>query len=153
VQQVFHIIPGTLRSPIVAALVALVALMVLLVPFLLIRSLSGARTATFEVSSQGLRLKGDLYGRLIPAAELRAAEAKRVDLDMNEGLRPRQRTAGTALPGYRAGWFRLRNGEKALVYLTDPRRAVYVPTTQGYSVLLSVQETDSFVDAVHALAK
>jgi hypothetical protein len=30
---------------------------------------------------------------------------------------------------------------------------VYVPTTKGYSVLLSVQEADSFLDALHALAR
>ena len=34
-------------------------------------------------------------------------------------LRPGLRTMGTGLPGYRAGWFRLRNGEKALLYLTE----------------------------------
>jgi hypothetical protein len=153
VSQVFHIVPGATRSPAVAVLVGVVALVVMIVPFIVVRSLTGARTATFEVSPAGLRLKGDLYGRLIPISELRVAEAKRVDLDTQESLRPRTRTAGTALPGYRAGWFRLGSGEKALVYVTDPHRVVYVPTTKGYSVLLSVQETDSFVDALHALAR
>jgi hypothetical protein len=61
------------------------------------------------------------------------------------------RTVGTALPGYRSGWFRLANGEKALVYVTDPSRVVYVPTTDGYSLLLSVAETDQFVDRLHAM--
>jgi hypothetical protein len=46
------------------------------------------------------------------------------------------------------GWFRLRNGEQALLYLTDTSRAVYVPTTAGYSVLLSPQEPDEFLAAV-----
>jgi hypothetical protein len=134
-------------------LIGLVVLAVLVVPFILVRSLTGSRTSTFEVSTSGLQLKGDLYGRFIPAAELRAAEARRVDLERQETLQPRRRTAGTAIPGYRAGWFRLANGEKALVYVTDPHRVVYVPTTKGYSVLVSVQEVDSFVDALHALAR
>jgi hypothetical protein len=55
---------------------------------------------------------------------------------------------GTGLPGYRAGWFRLKNGERALVYLTDDRRAVYVPTTAGYSVLVSPGEPDQFLAAL-----
>jgi hypothetical protein len=38
---------------------------------------------------------------------------------------------GTAVPGYRSGWFRLRNGREALVYLTDRSQAVHVPTTPG----------------------
>jgi hypothetical protein len=156
VSQVFHIVPGTVRGPAAAVLVALVALVTVvgvLVPVILYRSLSGARTASFEVSPSGLQLKGDLYGRLIPTGELRAAEARRVDLETQTSLQPRTRTLGTALPGYRSGWFRLRNGEKALVYVTDPNRVVYVPTNKGYSVLVSVQETDSFVDALHALAR
>ena len=151
--QVFHIVPGTVRSPVLTLLIGLVVLLLAVVPFLLLRSISAARTATFEVSPDGLRLKGDLYGRFIPAPELRAAEARRVDLGTQESLRPRLRTVGTALPGYRGGWFRLANGEKALVYVTDPSRVVYVPTTKGYSVLVSVQETDAFVDAVHSLAR
>ena len=52
------------------------------------------------------------------------------------------------MPGYRSGWFRLRDGEKALLYVTDPTRVVYVPTTEGYSVLLSVAEPDVFLSSL-----
>jgi hypothetical protein len=55
------------------------------------------------------------------------------------------------MPGYRSGWFRLANGEKALVYVTDTRRVVHVPTTAGYSLLLSVAEADQFVERLHAM--
>ena len=56
---------------------------------------------------------------------------------------------GTALGGYSAGWFRLRSGEKALLYLTDRRRVVYIPTLDGYSLLLSQGEPRRFLDALH----
>jgi hypothetical protein len=55
---------------------------------------------------------------------------------------------GTGLPGYRAGWFRLRNGEKALLYLTDANRAVYIPTTAGYGVLFSPVDPEAFLAAL-----
>jgi hypothetical protein len=42
----------------------------------------------------------------------------------------------------------LKNGERVLVYLTDDRRAVYVPTSAGYSVLLSPREPDQFLAAL-----
>ena len=58
---------------------------------------------------------------------------------------------GTGMPGYQAGWFRLQNGDKALVYMTDSRRAVYVPTTEGYAVLVSPADPDAFVSAVSTL--
>jgi hypothetical protein len=106
---------------------------------------SASRTSRFEVSPAGLRLRGDFYGRLIPAAALRVDEARAVDLRVEPDLAPRVRTFGTGLPGYRSGWFRLRSGEKALIYITDPTRVAYVPTTDGYSVMVSVADPAAFV--------
>ena len=60
---------------------------------------------------------------------------------------------GTAMRGYRSGWFRLRNGDRALLYLTDQTRAVYVPTTEGYSVLLSPADPDAFLVALRRSAQ
>src|SRR5688572_23248786 len=120
-------------------------LVICLVVGILGAALLGSRGARFEVSPDGLRLRGDLYGRLIPIEQLRAASASRVDFSATPELTPARRTMGTGLPGYRAGWFRLKNGERALVYLTDDRRAVYVPTTAGYSVLVSPGEPDRFL--------
>ena len=117
---------------------------------ILVGSIGGARSATFELSDAGLRLRGDVYGRLVPSNALRGLEASRVDVS-NGPFRPTVRLIGTALPGYRSGWFRLANGEKALLYVTDRDRVVRVPTTAGYSLLLSVAETDKFVDRLHAM--
>ena len=61
---------------------------------------------------------------------------------------PKWRTNGAGLPGYAAGWFKLRNKEKALVFLTDRSRVVYIPTNKDYSVLLSVREAEEFADAI-----
>jgi hypothetical protein len=115
-------------------------------------SIRGSRTATFELSSSGLRLRGDLYGRKVPASELRGGAARLVDLKVERALSPRNKTIGTALPGYRAGWFRLRNGEKGLLYVTDPHRVVYIPTRAGYSLLLSVDRPGEFVERLRAIA-
>ena len=115
-------------------------------------SLSAARTAKFEVSHEGLRLRGDFYGRLIPSRSLRLDVARAVDLRADRGLEPVLRTAGTAIGGYRAGWFRLRDGERALLYVTDPTHVAYVPTTDGYSVLLSVADPAAFLASLRRAA-
>ena len=115
------------------------------VMLLLVASVRGSRNSTFEIQPGGLKLSGDLYGRFIPRAELRVDAARRVDLVRDSTLRPTSRRLGTGLPGYQAGWFRLRNGDKALLYLTDRTRAVYVPTTAGYSLLLSPADPDAFL--------
>lgn len=147
--QTFSIAPAAARVPWIL-LLALIPVAVA-IGFVLVSTLGSTRTR-FEVSPAGLRLRGDLYGRMIPAAELKPGDARRVDLQTTTHLQPARRTFGTGLPGYQAGWFRLRSGERALVYLTDRTRAVYVPTTAGYAVLVSPDDPDGFVRAVAALA-
>ena len=68
---------------------------------------------------------------------LRLDRAAIVDLGESTDYAPRRRTFGTGLPGYASGWFRLRNGEKALAYLTRRDAVLYLPTSLGYSLLLS----------------
>lgn len=106
------------------------------------------RHSRAEVSSDGLRLVGDLWGRTIPLDHLRLDGARVVDLRAEPDLQPRTRTMGTALGGFEAGWYRLRGGEKALIYLTDKTRVVYVPTRDGYSVLVSSSEPERFLTAL-----
>lgn len=55
---------------------------------------------------------------------------------------------GTGLRAFAAGWFRLRGGEKALIYLTDRHSVLYVPTLDGYSLLLSSSEPERFLAAL-----
>lgn len=109
----------------------------------------GSRPPKFEVTAEGLQIRGGLFGRTIPASQLRLDEAKIVDLSASEELRPRWRTMGIGLPGYQAGWFRLRNKEKALVFL-NRNRALYVPTTAGYSLLISPADPDALLGAMRA---
>jgi hypothetical protein len=148
--QVFTIAPAGMKPLWVLLPVALILLFIIAA---LAVSVWGSRGARFEVTERGLQLRGDLYGRFIPAASLRADEARRVDFATNSELRPRWRTMGTGLPGYQSGWFRLANGESALLYLTDRRKAVHVPTAFGYSLLLSPDDPDAFISALRTLSR
>jgi hypothetical protein len=141
--DVFPIAPAATRM---LWLIGLVPILVLiLVVCVLWASINGARSSTFEVSPEGLRLRGDWYGRLIPADHLVRGMARRVDLATTPELLPRRKTMGTSFPGYQSGWFRLQNGDRALLYLTDRSKAVYVPTTEGYAVLISPSEPEKFL--------
>ncbi len=145
--ETFPIVPGQIRIvwlAVVAVLIGGAAVGTLLY------SLASARTARFEVSPAGLRLRGDFYGRLIPASALRLDSARAVDLRTDRQLAPAARTVGTALPGYRSGWFRLRDGQRALLYVTDSTRVAYIPTTRGYAVLVSVADPDAFLSALRS---
>lgn len=146
--QVFEIAPAGTRP---LWVLAPVVLLILGVVAALSVSLLGSRLSRFEISEAGLRLRGDWYGRLIPAGALVTAQARRVDLNATRDLRPTRRTWGTGVPGYQAGWFRLANGEKALLYVTDRSKLVYVPTAAGYALLLSPANPDAFVLALRSL--
>ncbi len=80
-----------------------------------------SRNSRIEVENDRIRLVGDFWGREIPFNQLNISSAGILDLGGNSEYSPKRRTFGTGLPGYASGWFRLRSGEKALVYLRDLR--------------------------------
>jgi hypothetical protein len=105
-----------------------------------------SRNSRVEISSDRIKLVGDLWGREIPVGLLNVSAARVMDLNASSEYLPKRRTLGTGLPGYSSGWFRLQNGEKALVYLTQRRNVVYLPTSDGYSLLLSVEDPKGFIE-------
>jgi hypothetical protein len=84
------------------------ALVVILVVGVLAAVLNGARSARFEVSPEGLRLRGDFYGRLIPAGQLiirLALPALLVLCAADQLLRAQQSPAARPTNQVRAGEF------------------------------------------------
>ncbi|MGF1542323.1 MAG: PH domain-containing protein [Pleurocapsa sp.] len=107
-----------------------------------------ARHSRVELESDKLRVVGDLWGRTIPLESIEISEARILNLDRQSEYSPQWRTLGTSLPGYSAGWFKLRNGSKALVYLTRRDRLVYLPTSLNYSLLLSLEKPEKFIETL-----
>ena len=85
----------------------------------------------FQVSSRGLVIQGDPYGRSLPMVELQREGASVVDLEQEPRMRPWLKLNGIGIPGYRSGWHRLKGRETVLVFLSRSRRVVYIPTTRG----------------------
>ena len=130
--------------------VVVIAMLLLAAAGLALSPAYGSRNVHFQISSAGLRVTGDLYGRLVPAAGIQAAAIRPLDFALEPQLQPRWRINGIAVPGYRSGWFKLNNGEWGLLFVTDPQSVVLVPTSAGYSVLLSVADPQQFVAALRA---
>lgn len=107
-----------------------------------------ARNTVVAVSDSGLQIQGNLYGREIPYQSLLIDQAEVVNLNQTEPYQLRLRTNGVGLPGYQAGWFSLKNREKALVFLTDKQRTLYLPTNEGYVILLSVKQPDTLLQSL-----
>jgi hypothetical protein len=72
-----------------------------------------------------------------------------VNLSETPEYQPTLRTNGLGLPGYQAGWFRLRRAGKGLLFLTDRSHVVVIPTRLGYTILLSTPEPERMVEALH----
>jgi hypothetical protein len=108
------------------------------------------RPLTIEVRSDVLTIRGSLYGRGVPLEDMLLDRARIVDLGTAPDLVPRWRTNGVGLPGYRVGWFRLENGEKALCFLTRSDSILYVPTKRSFALLLSVASPSELLRALQA---
>jgi len=141
--DVFAITPASSKPLWWLAIICLLLLVILIA--LLFVAYSSQNSKVF-LDRQNLRLNGDFWGRGIPLGKLDISAAEIIDLNEYPEFRPKRRTFGTGLPGYASGWFRLHNGEKALLYLTTHDNVVYIPTHEDYSLLLSVEEPEKFID-------
>jgi hypothetical protein len=93
-----------------------------------------------EITEAGLKLKGGMYKKFIQKESIVNDGIDVLDLNIRKDVAPRRRLNGLAFPGYREGWFRLKSGEKAIVILTDISRVLYLPTKDGYAVMLSADK-------------
>jgi len=140
--RVFPITPASIR---VLAVVGII-----LIPLILLMGVItfSAKNTRVVVDDEGLHIKGALYGRFIPKESIIREGSKILNLNVEREFRPVMRTFGIGFPGYSEGWFRLANGERALLFVTDRFNVIYVSTTEGYSVLLSTAHPEEFIDAL-----
>jgi hypothetical protein len=138
-------------APSISSLLIPVGLLIpLAIAALMVYLAHSTRAVTFAVTNEGLRVRGDLFGRLIPRGSLLVENAEILNLKNEPSRRPCLRTMGVGLPGYSSGWFRLNDRSKGLLFLTDPTRAVYLPTTDGYSLLISPADPEGLLAALKA---
>lgn len=98
------------------------------------------RRRSVELGPTALTIRAGFYSRTIPRAALQVESGILVSLFEQREIAPRWRTNGIRVPGFRAGWFRLAKGEKALVLVTDPRVVTYLPTREGFALLVSTAD-------------
>lgn len=140
--EVFSISPASSRP---LWFITFIGVLLTLILAILVYTAYSSQHSRVEIESNHLRLVGDLWGRTISRELLDSSQARIIDLYPGSDYSLKHRTLGTGLPGYASGWFRLQNGEKALVYLTRRDRVVYIPTFLDYSLLLSVENPERFI--------
>ena len=89
------------------------------------------------------------YGGKIPLGDINLDGVKSLNLreERDKDYKVTLRTNGIGLPGYLVGWMRLRNGRKALVYITDRTSVALIPTA-NFDVLVSTNDFDGLRNAL-----
>lgn len=103
------------------------------------------RKPTFAVTRDGLRISNSFFTRIIPAAELRTSDAIIIDFAQFPMMSPKWRLAGFHFWRRQSGWYVLKNGERALLFLTRHDQIIYIPTNKGYSILLTPENPLQFL--------
>jgi hypothetical protein len=98
--------------------------------------------------ADGVLVAGRLPTLRAPIADLDLDAARVVDLDAEPGLQPTFRLLGTSLPGYRTGWFYLRDRSRAFLVVTDAKRVLVLPRRDAGPVLLSACKPDALLAAL-----
>lgn len=132
-------------------------LLVLVIPgviLLLLQTLmQKAKNTRFEIGDQHLQIFYPKYGRSLNLSDLDLAAARVLDLGLEQAYKPALRTNGVGMFGFGAGWFRLKNGQKALLFVSDRHQVLCLPTRLDYVLMLSPQNPQVFLQALQTRLK
>jgi hypothetical protein len=115
--------------------------------------------ARLIVTGLGLELRGEYGKRKFAKNELMLQKARVIDLNLEveKPLRPAWRKIGTDfqigtdLPRYQSGWFWLMNKSEALVYVSDWKHVLHIPTTKNHSILFSSPQAETILEKLRAI--
>ena len=119
-------------------------------PAILIAAAMGVRNPQAKLGKDGLSIKVSFIDKQWAISAIDRANAALVNLESRQELRPKWKLWGAAMPGLSSGLFKLYDGRKAHVYITDRSKVVYLPTQSG-PVLISLERPREFLDTLQAL--
>jgi hypothetical protein len=99
----------------------------------------------FEITDNNLIISGDIFGKTVELSSLDLFSMRKVDLSQKGPESLKWKLCGTGIPGYASGLFSLRNGTVACVFLSDLTQVVYIPSLKGESLLLSLEDAETFM--------
>ena len=105
-----------------------------------------------RLDERGLDVHRLPWSRPVPIADFDLDRAEIVDLSRHAALKPTIKLIGSRMPGYRSGHFRLRNGARASLAVTDERRVLVLPRRNGNYVMLSVESPAALLEALRRAA-
>jgi len=110
------------------------------------------RRHRLEMDPGGLLVETTFYTRRLRWEQLKLKAARVVDIAERTELRPLLKVNGTALPGFQSGWFRSRDLTRLLVATAGGNRLLWLPTHEGYDLLLQPGNPAAALEHMKALA-
>lgn len=126
-------------------------------PWLFMLAVAGLTTALLllalrrrRITLQGgeLEVASTFYTRRVPVQQFELEKARVVDLAEHTEFKPGLKSNGFALVGFNSGHYRLRNGAKGFLLVSDTHRVLVLPQRDGRFVLLSPQKPQALLDAL-----
>lgn len=108
------------------------------------------RCAGVALNAQAIGIDTGFSTRLVALQRLAPRGVREIDLKERPELRPLLRTLGLGLPGFSGGWYRLRDGRKALCLVTDRDRVTMLEDETGLVYLLSLTDPEPLRRALRA---
>ena len=133
-------------------MVVLILVIVIPLTILTIGIMSSLKNTTLTLTEEELIIKSAFYGRKIPLENIMIDGIKAISLDEDTDYDLAMRTNGTALSQFKSGWFRLKDREKALVFITDKDSVALIPT-KDYALLFSMDNIDEFINKIKTLKR
>ena len=103
-----------------------------------------------EISQDRLQIHSLLYGHDVPLRLLNFSAVKVLE---GSDIHIHARLSGTSGSGPRMGWYKINDGEKALLIITDVTersQIAYLPTQKDYSILLTLDRPHEFLASLRA---
>ncbi len=130
----------------------LIAILLVAFGLMFVWSAWGASHSSINITNDSLTVRIPLYGRVVAIANVSPERARVLSFEESQEVKSATRTNGIGLPGYAAGWFKLPNGSRALMSITQGR-VLFIPTTEGYSLWLSVVDPDAALTQLRSAAR
>ena len=110
------------------------------------------RRQRLELSADALDVRSSFYRCRIALRELKLEQARVVDLDEHTALKPMLKLNGFSIPGFRSGWFLLRDRRRCFVAIADGQRKLWLPGSGKHDLLLEPRDPAALLAHLRELA-